>query len=494
MTRYYYISSDNHYNSEKAVFYAINECIAYFQNSSEVNLLVPNGRYNEFRLQGVNVITPRSKSNFLLQEGRDITIIASGVALTTIEKYDFKVQNIAVIIDDFESHKNWLTSREAIDIRTGLVAQPEEEMAPLVAKAIEWLDGTSFPLEGMLHPLDRGRLQDTANALATVGIDVNEVAISVYCRKHGWPMAVIEDVISTFRKAINKPYTDTPQMLSAAELFDKWKAEPTDFPKLSYLKSIELSNLWDCSKLSWQNIDPEVNILIGINGSGKTTLLESIYSKANGLPINKVVGEVKTAPQPRRLYPMTYLRTFDTPANDKRKNESKLMQELNNIVYQTGKGKSFFGYRVKQMDVEDAEAEGIKDNIKQFFSIVDELFSESGKRIEITKDSQDSKLVFRNTKTEQIIPLEALSSGEKQMLLILLQILLQEKTPHIALMDEPEVSLHIRWQRALIDTIRKINPNCQLVIATHSPSILSKGWGDKVTYMEDIVKMEERNG
>lgn len=46
----------------------------------------------------------------------------------------------------------------------------------------------------------------------------------------------------------------------------------------------------------------------------------------------------------------------------------------------------------------------------------------------------------------------------------------------------------IRWQREIIDRIRQINPSCQIIIATHSPSMFGAGWGDKVVYMEDIIK------
>lgn len=55
-------------------------------------------------------------------------------------------------------------------------------------------------------------------------------------------------------------------------------------------------------------------------------------------------------------------------------------------------------------------------------------------------------------------------------------------------MDEPEISLHLSWQRQLVDVLRRMNPNCQLIITTHSPSIFSKGWGDKAVYMEELLK------
>ena len=58
-------------------------------------------------------------------------------------------------------------------------------------------------------------------------------------------------------------------------------------------------------------------------------------------------------------------------------------------------------------------------------------------------------------------------------------------------MDEPEISLHISWQSKLIDTIRNLNPNCQLILTTHSPSIFAKGWQDRIIYMEDLIQKGE---
>lgn len=86
------------------------------------------------------------------------------------------------------------------------------------------------------------------------------------------------------------------------------------------------------------------------------------------------------------------------------------------------------------------------------------------------------------------VQLDQLSSGEKQVLLILTTVFLQENKPSILLMDEPEISLHISWQDRLIGVIRELNPNCQLIVTTHSPNIFASGWEDKVVFMQDLEK------
>jgi predicted ATP-dependent endonuclease of OLD family len=66
-------------------------------------------------------------------------------------------------------------------------------------------------------------------------------------------------------------------------------------------------------------------------------------------------------------------------------------------------------------------------------------------------------------------------------------VLVQDNNPSILLMDEPEISLHIDWQRKLISHIRELNPNVQIIIASHSPAIIMEGWLDKVVEISDIT-------
>jgi len=68
-----------------------------------------------------------------------------------------------------------------------------------------------------------------------------------------------------------------------------------------------------------------------------------------------------------------------------------------------------------------------------------------------------------------------LSSGEKQLVIILLTALIQEDKHFVLFMDEPENSLHTDWQEKLIENIRSLNNNAQIIIATHSPSIVLDG-------------------
>ena len=57
----------------------------------------------------------------------------------------------------------------------------------------------------------------------------------------------------------------------------------------------------------------------------------------------------------------------------------------------------------------------------------------------------------------------------------------------ILIIDEPEISLHLEWQKNLIHYIQKINQDIQIIVATHSPGILMEGLLDKGIEIEDIA-------
>ncbi len=72
-----------------------------------------------------------------------------------------------------------------------------------------------------------------------------------------------------------------------------------------------------------------------------------------------------------------------------------------------------------------------------------------------------------------------LSSGEKQILILLTQALLSEKSPIVYVADEPELSLHVSWQEKLLTALTQLAGRCQFIVATHSPDIVA-GFGNKV--------------
>lgn len=66
-----------------------------------------------------------------------------------------------------------------------------------------------------------------------------------------------------------------------------------------------------------------------------------------------------------------------------------------------------------------------------------------------------------------------LSSGEERLFTLLSNLASNNTKNIVYLIDEPEHSLHITWQLKLVDALFQLNPKAQLIIATHSPDIIS---------------------
>lgn len=237
---------------------------------------------------------------------------------------------------------------------------------------------------------------------------------------------------------------------------------------MAYSKIKEIRTiLWGKYNLHF-SANSDVNIFVGINGSGKTTLLNEIYKNIldNIEDKNRVV----------------FVPSIDNIAmRDKRKVANALTQDLEFYMYDMKTGPSMMYYRMSMIDASSEKQAKIKSGIDDFCAIVNKLFKDTGKSIEIEGNK------FNIVADDQILPIDALSSGEKQILLILLRVFLLDGKNGYVLIDEPENSLDISWQFELINILVKLNSNAQYFITTHSPSIFGQGWGDKIIYMEDIT-------
>jgi ABC-type glutathione transport system ATPase component len=77
--------------------------------------------------------------------------------------------------------------------------------------------------------------------------------------------------------------------------------------------------------------------------------------------------------------------------------------------------------------------------------------------------------------------LPALSSGEKQLFFICLATL--RANGNSLIIDEPELSMHVDWQKKLVASLRELNPEMQLIMATHSPEITADLSDEKIFRM-----------
>lgn len=218
------------------------------------------------------------------------------------------------------------------------------------------------------------------------------------------------------------------------------------------------------------------------------------YSKEIGVLIQQKIGEYAQITQsldssfPKRLFQE---RTDD-------KNSTSLKERLNELQDKRKKTSNYGLLKLdedtffKEQDIKESDAKVlslyISDSEKKlsvFDSLVDriEIFTKilnerrfNFKSIEIDKDKG---FVFKakNDLSLNLKPTE-LSSGEQHEVVLLFELLFKAKENSLVLIDEPEISLHVVWQKAFLNDIREIIDlqKIDVVIATHSPQIINERW------------------
>lgn len=266
-----------------------------------------------------------------------------------------------------------------------------------------------------------------------------------------------------------------------------------------YIRRIEIESLWSGRHHIIWDLNKEVNILSGVNGVGKSTILNKVIKhllSANGALGREIPGGVKLTffPEDATCIHFDVIRSVDRPLIHggliEKLTDARVATELDWQLYQLQR--RYLDYQVnvgnrmiEMLTSSDPEAQtkarDQAETKKCFQDLIDDFFQETGKKID-----RKSNEIFFTQMGETLSPYK-LSSGEKQILVILLTVLVEDKKPYVLFMDEPEVSLHIEWQQKLINTIRQINPNAQIILTTHSPAVIMNGWLDSVTEVSDIT-------
>ena len=261
-----------------------------------------------------------------------------------------------------------------------------------------------------------------------------------------------------------------------------------------YIKRIEIDSLWSGKKHILWELNPGVNILSGINGVGKSTILNKVVKglAAGGeFPSHMLKGvRLEVVPEDAKWIRFDVIRSLDSPVLDldtMAHVDTRISSALDFQLYHLQR--KYLDYQVNIGNRMIAELQAGHADVAQqlslpkqrFQDIVDDLFSDTGKKIVRT----ENEIRFSQI-GETLVPYQ-LSSGEKQMLAILLTVLVEDNQHYVLFMDEPEVSLHIEWQKRLIDLCVELNPNVQIILTTHSPAVVMNGWMEAVTEVTDIT-------
>ena len=134
----------------------------------------------------------------------------------------------------------------------------------------------------------------------------------------------------------------------------------------------------------------------------------------------------------------------------------------------------------------EATKRGYKQPIELFLETMNSFIdnTEDEKKISINNHGEIS---FKTKYADNEIDIKYLSSGEKQLLIFFAYLIFEvdKNSKGIFVVDEPELSLHLSWQRQFVSKIREVNPNIQLIFATHAPEIIGANY-DKMVELTKV--------
>lgn len=113
--------------------------------------------------------------------------------------------------------------------------------------------------------------------------------------------------------------------------------------------------------------------------------------------------------------------------------------------------------------------------IELFLGTINDFIKTADDEKEIKIDEYGN-LYFQTIYSSDKISVQNLSSGEKQLVIFFANLIFRVKgnSSGIFVVDEPEISLHLSWQKTFVEKALNINKNIQLIFATHSPELIGK--------------------
>lgn len=225
------------------------------------------------------------------------------------------------------------------------------------------------------------------------------------------------------------------------------------------------------------------------NERDQTVMIETIQTYANELKQHIMemsqrsffISQNLDSTYPNRL--ISEKSTVSRLEYDKRFEELKLKQDklTNNGLYERKQN-------VLSYSEDDAKALLVYLNdLEQKLSVFDDLLEKlelftsilNERRFTFKSISIDrEKGFYFKTLSGKILDLSDLSSGEQHEVVLLYELIFKTRKGLLVLIDEPEISLHITWQKEFLgDLLKIINiQEFQVLIATHSPSIINDRW------------------
>ncbi|WP_420789386.1 AAA family ATPase [Shewanella algae] len=270
---------------------------------------------------------------------------------------------------------------------------------------------------------------------------------------------VIEEIQDEFSKRYASAQSTISKKLESLSsiIFQKLLLEE-DLNKGPLKESAYINQLLNSGKIEDEvNVDSVISQIKDLNLNIKENLIREHYSQWNEIQIGLLKAHNK------------YTEVIESGVDTKERQEA--FNEYSQAYYKLLSSRKL--YNKLESAIEEIKSVYLKKQaaLSPFNTFKEEInrFLNGNKKFDFTDSGE-----FIFTNNDRPLNISKLSSGEKHLIAILGRVSFSASNMSTFIADEPELSLHLQWQREIIPSIRRLSPNTQVIVATHSPAIISK--------------------
>ena len=273
---------------------------------------------------------------------------------------------------------------------------------------------------------------------------------------------------------LNRDYLIDPSTSVLNEIERKFKDlarknTAKDTEKLEGFKS-QIIQKFLVDKTSMFNL-PRINTTENINESYEIEdLLHKLHSAGLNVSESKLIESFEVLNELKEETQKALINAESTIKNRNNKKAQEAERKVSESFIKMLVARSLFErFESVLEDVETLQFE--REGLWKLFDDYEQLLNQflNNKFFKITRDGEFQ--VFSGTRK---IELADLSSGEKHIIAILGRAALSRDKGSVFIADEPELSLHLTWQRKMLPSILALSPKSQIIVATHSPAIIPR--------------------
>lgn len=153
----------------------------------------------------------------------------------------------------------------------------------------------------------------------------------------------------------------------------------------------------------------------------------------------------------------------------------------------------FLRYFLTRLNSVIVKTKGLEQKIEAFVNVCNGYLTMSSDEKQLAFDPCTLKVVVQNSWAKCTVPLDSLSSGEKQIVSLMAKLYLYEGKK-LVLIDEPELSLSIDWQRKVLPDVLHSGSVVQLLAITHSPFVFENELDSCAVGLQMTKTRDENNG